>query len=301
MHGEMKEEVVKIHSFDGQSIWLDRNTLVYEVGNFLGGGAAGTVYECEHVKTKEHFALKILNPVGYKLIPPSMLKRCVIIVKGKVTMENVEKGKEPMTSHHIWWLMNESSKQYIAAYYSQRSNSLQELSLLQCFQLYKSNPDQVDDDESGNNDATQDIVHPSTGYKLSIPIIPPKYAEFVRKRRRIFTEIKNMRKISNHINVIRLENVLELIQDSKCTIFLVMELANGGELFDRIKIDCGTRESTAKIFFQQLLLGVKHCHTQGVCHRDLKPEVCITVSVCFLLIIIPFYNVTEMEIIYILL
>eukprot|EP00606_Chrysophyceae_sp_TOSAG23-5_P000266 GSChrysophyteH2.ASY1.ANO1.1371.1 assembled CDS len=81
-----------------------------------------------------------------------------------------------------------------------------------------------------------------------------------------------MRKTSNHVNVIRLQSVLELVQESKCTIFLVMELANGGELFDRIKIDCGTRESTAKYFFQQLLEGVQHCHAQGVCHRDLKPE-----------------------------
>eukprot|EP01035_Chromulina_nebulosa_P017030 gene17030-22538_t len=44
-----------------------------------------------------------------------------------------------------------------------------------------------------------------------------------------------MKKISNHVNVIRLEGVLELAQESKCTIFLIMELANGGELFDRIK------------------------------------------------------------------
>ena len=82
-----------------------------------------------------------------------------------------------------------------------------------------------------------------------------------------------MRKIPTHTNVIRLEGVLELTQESKCTIFLVMELANGGELFDRIKLDCGAREETAKLFFQQLLQGVMHCHTHGVCHRDLKPEV----------------------------
>ena len=81
-----------------------------------------------------------------------------------------------------------------------------------------------------------------------------------------------MRKISQHVNVIRLERVLELAQDSKCTIFLVMELANGGELFDRIKIDCGTVEDTARKFFCQLLQGVRHCHEEGVCHRDLKPE-----------------------------
>ena len=58
-------------------------------------------------------------------------------------------------------------------------------------------------------------------------------------------------------------------------LFICLFLANGGELFDRIKIDCGTREDTAKLFFQQLLNGVKHCHEQGVCHRDLKPEVFI--------------------------
>ena len=71
-----------------------------------------------------------------------------------------------------------------------------------------------------------------------------------------------MRKISTHCNVIGLHSVLELSQESKCTIFLVMELANGGELFDRIKIDHGTRESTAKYFFKQLLEGVQHCHRQ---------------------------------------
>ena len=58
--------------------------------------------------------------------------------------------------------------------------------------------------------------------------MPPKFVDFVRRRARIFREITNMRKISNHRNVIRLQGVLELLQDSKCTIFLVMELANGG-------------------------------------------------------------------------
>ena len=153
-------------------------------------------------------------------------------IKGKITPESVEKGKDNSGGiglDHLWWLMNESTKQHIAAYYSQRHNSLQELSLLQCCHIWGTNPESVGDHENGERDVYIDIVQMSSGIKISIPAVPPKYADFIRRRRRIFTEIKNMRKISNHNNVIRLEQVLELTQESKCTIFLVMELANGGK------------------------------------------------------------------------
>jgi hypothetical protein len=42
MNNMNSEDVTKIYSFDGQSVWQDRDTELYEVGNFLGGGAAGT-------------------------------------------------------------------------------------------------------------------------------------------------------------------------------------------------------------------------------------------------------------------
>mmetsp|Transcript_7508 Transcript_7508/g.7948 ORF Transcript_7508/g.7948 Transcript_7508/m.7948 type:complete len:457 (+) Transcript_7508:115-1485(+) len=256
------ESITKITSYDGQIVWGENRVALYEVGNFLGGGAAGTVYEAENIKTKERFALKILNPIGYKMLSPALLRRCTIISKGKPISEQFERSKEPLTKEHVWWVLNGSTKQHLAAYYSERQRSLNELSLLQCIQIWGSNPQGID----------TILENSASPRNLNIPIIPPKYVEFVRKRDRIFREINNMRKISPHINVIRLEHVLELAQDSKCTIFLVMELANGGELFDRIKIDCGTREKTAKKFFLQLLAGVRHCHDEGVCHRDLKPE-----------------------------
>jgi serine/threonine protein kinase len=263
-------EVLKIHSFDGQIVWLDRDTELFEVGNFLGGGAAGTVYECEHVKSRERFALKILNPLGYKITAPALLKRCNIITKGTVFAEN-DRSKEVLSRENVWWLINAANKQYIAAYFSEKFNSLRELSLNQCIEVWGSDPSSVGEEESG--DASLEMVQSCDGLKSYVPVVPPKYADFVRRRKRIFREIHNMRKIVRHKNVIQLNAVLELTQESKCTIFLLMELANGGELFDRIKIDCGTREDTAKFFFQQLLDGVKHCHDQGVCHRDLKPEV----------------------------
>lgn len=47
----------------------------YEIGNYLGGGVAGVVYECERTTNLQHFALKILNPVGYKLERKAALKQ----------------------------------------------------------------------------------------------------------------------------------------------------------------------------------------------------------------------------------
>jgi serine/threonine protein kinase len=263
----MSEDVVEVVSFDGQTVWLNKSTALYEVGNFLGGGAAGTVYEAEHVKTKEHFALKILTPLGYKLLSPALLRRCTIITKGKPVSDIIEQGEGQLLKEHIWWLLNGSTKQYIAGYHSEKSGILKEFSLKQCMTLWGHQPIIGE-----NDDSKLDILQSPGGGQVYVPMIPPKYADFVRRRTRIFREIHNMRKISNHRNVIRLESVLELAQESKCTIFLVMELANGGELFDRIKIDCGTREETAVLYFRQVLDGVQHCHEEGVCHRDLKPE-----------------------------
>ncbi len=60
---------------------------------------------------------------------------------------------------------------------------------------------------------------------------------------------------------------LELLNDSKSTIFLVLELAMGGELFDRIEIDRGTSEATARHYFAQLLEGLAHCHAHGACRH----------------------------------
>jgi serine/threonine protein kinase len=45
-----------------------------------------------------------------------------------------------------------------------------------------------------------------------------------------------MRVLSSHPNILALKEALELVQDSKAIIFLVLELARGGELFDRIKV-----------------------------------------------------------------
>lgn len=43
----MKSLYRKVDSFDGQTITVDGKPC-YELGGFLGGGAAGVVYEVQH-------------------------------------------------------------------------------------------------------------------------------------------------------------------------------------------------------------------------------------------------------------
>uniref|UniRef100_A0A7S0INV0 non-specific serine/threonine protein kinase n=1 Tax=Calcidiscus leptoporus TaxID=127549 RepID=A0A7S0INV0_9EUKA len=55
-------------------------------------------------------------------------------------------------------------------------------------------------------------------------------------------------------------------------VYVIMELCQGGELFDRIAECGGLEEEEAKRYFAQVLSALRHCHTNGIFHRDLKPE-----------------------------
>ena len=52
----------------------------------------------------------------------------------------------------------------------------------------------------------------------------------------------------------------------------MLELAQGGCLFDIIAQTGRMSEDLARYYFKQFMEGLDHCHTAGVSHRDLKPE-----------------------------
>jgi len=71
-----------------------------------------------------------------------------------------------------------------------------------------------------------------------------------------------------HNNLIQLYSIIE----TKTTIYLIMEYANGGELFDYIDQRKKLTEQEACKFFRQIISGIEYLHKLGISHRDLKPE-----------------------------
>ncbi|WOL11275.1 calcium-dependent protein kinase 29-like [Canna indica] len=81
-------------------------------------------------------------------------------------------------------------------------------------------------------------------------------------------EVHIMRTLPEHPNVVRLRDVFE---DDEA-VHLVMEICEGGELFDQIVKRGHFSERVAAAMMRTIMKVVKHCHDNGVIHRDLKPE-----------------------------
>jgi len=80
-------------------------------------------------------------------------------------------------------------------------------------------------------------------------------------------EIDIMKKLK-HNNIIQLIEV----SDTPDTLFLVLEFANGGELFDAIVSRGYYSETDAAKIVYQILDAILYVHNHGIAHRDLKPE-----------------------------
>lgn len=89
----------------------------------------------------------------------------------------------------------------------------------------------------------------------------------------VFREAKLLQKIK-HKHVIRLYD----FYDESLNFFIVTELLEGGELFDRIVTKEQYNEKDAATVVEIIATALAYCHDHGVVHRDIKPENLLLVS-----------------------
>lgn len=81
-------------------------------------------------------------------------------------------------------------------------------------------------------------------------------------------EVQILMMLSSHPNIA----ALVAIYEDEEAVHLVLELCEGGEIFDYICASENYSERDAAKIFQKMVEVVHHCHTLGIAHRDIKPE-----------------------------
>ncbi|XP_052052906.1 sperm motility kinase 3A-like [Apodemus sylvaticus] len=105
--------------------------------------------------------------------------------------------------------------------------------------------------------------HRLTGTAVAIKVLLKENTEFYP----ITTEVGIMKRV-NHPNIVSLHQIIETEQN----IFLILELADGRELFDWIEQSGYMHEGLARKIFSQIVHAMCYCHDIGIVHRDLKPD-----------------------------
>ncbi|KAJ0392846.1 hypothetical protein P43SY_000585 [Pythium insidiosum] len=110
-------------------------------------------------------------------------------------------------------------------------------------------------------------LHLVTGEKVAVKILEKRRIVEPADVERVAREIKILKR-NRHVNVIQLYEVI----DAPERIFLIMEHADSGEMFEYIVARHRIREPEAVQLFQQIVDGLDYLHAHEVTHRDLKPE-----------------------------
>eukprot|EP00040_Diaphanoeca_grandis_P021989 m.117649 g.117649 ORF g.117649 m.117649 type:complete len:639 (-) comp28593_c0_seq3:314-2230(-) len=118
----------------------------------------------------------------------------------------------------------------------------------------------------GNFAKVKVATHTITGTEVAVKIID-KNNMSESSLAKLLREVKIM-KMLRHPNIVELYEVIE----TEDTLYLIMEYASGGEVFDFLVEHGRMKEKVARQKFRQILSAVEYCHAQGIVHRDLKAE-----------------------------
>jgi len=116
----------------------------------------------------------------------------------------------------------------------------------------------------GSNGKVKLAINSENGEVIAVKIISKQNT---KARKTLEREIA-LHQCLHHENIIELKRAVE----DKNFVYMMMEYAAGGELFDKIAADYGLEEDLAHFYYKQLVAGMEYLHSRGIAHRDLKPE-----------------------------
>ncbi|GMI32380.1 hypothetical protein TeGR_g9401, partial [Tetraparma gracilis] len=100
--------------FDGKYLIGADGTRLFQLSNYLGGGSSGVVYSASSCYTPSPssplpLACKILNPVGYRLLPPSVIGTYLVVSEGSpvASVPHPSTGLPslpPLTTANVTWV-----------------------------------------------------------------------------------------------------------------------------------------------------------------------------------------------------
>uniref|UniRef100_A0A1I8FYX6 non-specific serine/threonine protein kinase n=1 Tax=Macrostomum lignano TaxID=282301 RepID=A0A1I8FYX6_9PLAT len=108
--------------------------------------------------------------------------------------------------------------------------------------------------------------HVVTGKEMAVKIIDKTQLNS-SSLQKLHREVKIMKTL-DHPNIVKLYEVIA----AEKTLYLVMEYASGGEVFDYLVAHGRLKEKEARVKFRQIVSAVQYCHQKCIVHRDLKAE-----------------------------
>ncbi|MCJ1364175.1 hypothetical protein MMC16_003284 [Acarospora aff. strigata] len=120
---------------------------------------------------------------------------------------------------------------------------------------------------AGSYSVVKECVHIETGRYYAAKVINKRL--MAGREHMVRNEIAVLKRVSmGHQNILTLVDYFETMNN----LYLVTDLALGGELFDRICRKGSYYESDAADLIRATLSAVAYLHDHGIVHRDLKPE-----------------------------
>lgn len=141
------------------------------------------------------------------------------------------------------------------------------------WEAWPRSPDRASVKAKGQGPALQRIASgPSDGHRAIKKMLKHRMPDGSYEN--LLAEMEVLKKL-DHPNICK---IYEAFEDAQ-TLFLVMDLCSGGELFDRIANGELGGEARSAELVQQLAHALRYCHeTHGIVHRDIKPENVLFVS-----------------------